>query len=153
MQIFRPSPPPVSIGVERKLFGVFAIRTRTRYPVFCVSLLNSREIKRSSLPLPMSHRGPPSITPSECPVCGAEVPPRARACPHCGADEKTGWNEEATRYDGLDLPETAFEEGAPTRNDPSLNPRLRPGGISLLWWGTGLCIAFLITYLALSGRF
>ena len=48
--------------------------------------------------------------PSICPVCGAEVPPNARACPNCGADERTGWDEEATRYDGLDLPESAFED-------------------------------------------
>lgn len=54
--------------------------------------------------------------PSECPVCGAAVPRAARACPACGADERTGWNEEATRYDGLDLPENAFErEGSASR--------------------------------------
>jgi hypothetical protein len=31
------------------------------------------------------------------------------ACPSCGADERTGWNEDLTRYDGMDLPEAAFE--------------------------------------------
>jgi uncharacterized membrane protein YvbJ len=30
-----------------------------------------------------------------CPVCGAEVPENARACPECGSDEETGWSEEA----------------------------------------------------------
>lgn len=49
-------------------------------------------------------------TPSECPVCGADVPRGAAACPECGADERTGWNEEATRYDGLDLPDEAFAD-------------------------------------------
>lgn len=29
-----------------------------------------------------------------CPNCGAEVPARAKACPECGADEKTGWGDE-----------------------------------------------------------
>ena len=48
--------------------------------------------------------------PSECPVCGADVPPSAKACPECGADERSGWDEEATRYDGLDLPDSAFEK-------------------------------------------
>lgn len=43
--------------------------------------------------------------PDPCPVCGESVPPEAAACPGCGADERTGWNEEATRYDGLDLPD------------------------------------------------
>jgi len=52
----------------------------------------------------------PQSPPAECPVCGEDLPPRARACPHCGADEKTGWDENATRYDGLDLPASAFTD-------------------------------------------
>lgn len=48
--------------------------------------------------------------PPECPVCGEPVPPRARACPHCGADERSGWNEDEARYDGIDLPESAFDD-------------------------------------------
>jgi hypothetical protein len=50
------------------------------------------------------------VPPSECPVCGENVPRGAAACPGCGADERTGWNPEATRYDGLDLPEDAFAD-------------------------------------------
>ncbi len=49
-------------------------------------------------------------SPAECPVCGESVPRGATACPGCGADERTGWNEEATRYDGLDLPDDAFAD-------------------------------------------
>ena len=56
---------------------------------------------RNSLP-------PPSV----CPVCGAGVPEKALACPECGADHETGWNEEATAGDGLDLPETEFDYNA-----------------------------------------
>lgn len=52
-----------------------------------------------------------SKAPFECPVCGASVPPNAKACPECGADERSGWNEEDTRYDGLDLPEEAYGDG------------------------------------------
>ena len=37
-----------------------------------------------------------------CPVCGAEVPAKAKACPECGADEKTGWSDN-TIYDGTDI--------------------------------------------------
>lgn len=55
----------------------------------------------------MSHVFTP---PAECPVCGESVPRGARACPGCGADERSGWNEEAARYDGLDLPDEAFDE-------------------------------------------
>ena len=55
--------------------------------------------------------------PSECPVCGADVPKGALACPNCGADERTGWNEDLTQYDGMDLPDTAFEsDGHSTRS-------------------------------------
>ena len=42
--------------------------------------------------------------PSECAQCGAPIPRNARACPECGADERTGWAEQDI-YDGLDLPE------------------------------------------------
>jgi hypothetical protein len=44
-----------------------------------------------------------------CPVCGEDVPAKAKACPHCGACEKSGWNEEASGADGLDLPDNDFD--------------------------------------------
>lgn len=47
--------------------------------------------------------------PEVCPVCGEDVPPRAKACPGCGADDSTGWNTEATAADGLDLPDQEFD--------------------------------------------
>jgi RNA polymerase subunit RPABC4/transcription elongation factor Spt4 len=37
-----------------------------------------------------------------CPVCGAEVPAKAKACPECGSDEKTGWSDK-TIYDGTGI--------------------------------------------------
>ncbi|AOS43890.1 hypothetical protein Verru16b_00948 [Lacunisphaera limnophila] len=60
------------------------------------------------------------VPPTECPVCGEAVPRGARACPGCGADERSGWNEEATRYDGLDLPDAAFDD------EPPASPRRAP---------------------------
>ena len=39
-----------------------------------------------------------------CPVCGEVVKADALACPACGADDDTGWSEDA-EYDGLDLDE------------------------------------------------
>ena len=48
------------------------------------------------------------MPPEICPNCGAEVPPKARACPECGADEATGWSEEA-HASGLDLPDEDFD--------------------------------------------
>jgi len=43
-----------------------------------------------------------------CPVCGEEVPIKALACPECGADDETGWSEDAA-YDEVDLPDSAFD--------------------------------------------
>ena len=68
-------------------------------------------------------RPPP---PASCAQCGATVPRQARACPECGADERTGWRE-ASVYDGLDLPEAAFDEDAGVRSD-------RPRSASELKW-------------------
>lgn len=80
--------------------------------------------------------------PAECPVCGADVPSNARACPECGADERTGWNDETTRYDGLDLPEEAFEDDdTPRSRAPHPTRRkLKPNGIPLFWWVVALAI-------------
>ena len=33
--------------------------------------------------------------PGECPICGEDVPARAKAFPDCGADELSGWREGA----------------------------------------------------------
>ena len=52
----------------------------------------------------MARRSHPAPSPAVCPVCGEPVPPRSPACPECGADERSGWNDKATRLDGLDLP-------------------------------------------------
>lgn len=60
--------------------------------------------------------------PSVCPVCGEGVPAGAKACPGCGADERTGWNEDDTRYDGLDLPDEAFDDGRVGRPRNDRNP-------------------------------
>ena len=48
------------------------------------------------------------MKPDYCPVCGAEVPARAKACPECGADENTGWSEEA-QYEQLGIPDESFD--------------------------------------------
>ena len=70
-------------------------------------------------------------SPAECANCGAAIPRRARACPECGADERTGWREnDATRYDGLDLPAAAFEDESAATPAPRRVPR---GGLRWYW--------------------
>ncbi len=88
----------------------------------------------------MKHKGPPS----ECPVCGADVPPNARACPECGADERSGWNEDETRYDGLDLPESAFTDGDEHSKKPAVNKT-----VSVFWWIVGVGLVAILAVLAL----
>jgi hypothetical protein len=96
-------------------------------------------------------------TPSECPVCGGKVPPRARACPHCGADERSGWDEEAALYDGIDLPESAFEESEPSprgreRTKPLSAKRPR-GQLHPLWWIVAALLVLALLLGALAPRF
>jgi len=81
------------------------------------------------------------VPPSECPVCGAAVPRDARACPECGADERSGWNEDDTRYDGLDLPDEAFEDAR--QHEPA--PRKRRDYV-WLFATVALLLALILTF-------
>ncbi len=89
----------------------------------------------------------PKPAPAECPVCGAAVPSRARACPECGADERSGWNEETAYLDGVDLPENDApgEEGTPAR--PS-----GPTGLRWRWWITGILVLAALVAAVLLGH-
>lgn len=74
------------------------------------------------------------MRPDVCPICGETVPPKARACPGCGADEKTGWSEDAATQ-GLDIPEPADEfdyDDFVKREFSAANPK--PWGIKWFWW-------------------
>jgi hypothetical protein len=45
-----------------------------------------------------------------CPYCGETIKRSARACPHCGSDEQTGWSD-SSYLDGIDLgDEVDYEE-------------------------------------------
>lgn len=81
------------------------------------------------------------VPPAECPVCGESVPHGARACPGCGADERSGWNEETTRYDGLDLPAEAFDDECEHTPSPRTNTDRIWLGVTVL-----LLIAVIITF-------
>ena len=79
-------------------------------------------------------RQPPAI----CPVCGTEVPPQSVACPECGSDENTGWNDDARIYDGLDLPEEDFNYEEFKKKEFGIGGGLH--GTQLLWWIVGICV-------------
>ena len=74
------------------------------------------------------------------------MPPKARACPECGSDERTGWNEENTRYDSLDLPDDAFDYDEALK-DEGLKRRVVPKGVPVFWWVVGVVITLGAIYL------
>ena len=75
--------------------------------------------------------------PKECANCGAAIPRGAKACPECGADERTGWRETSI-YDDLDLPESAWSDEA----ENSSKPTPTVNGVAWYWWciGAGLLV-------------
>jgi hypothetical protein len=77
-----------------------------------------------------------------CPVCGADVPRKAKACPECGACDKSGWSEDHY-LDGVDLPD-----------DPAALPA-RSGsgsGRQRLWQIVAAIVLLAFLLLMLSGR-
>ena len=89
----------------------------------------------------MKPRRPPEV----CPVCGEDVPPKARACPECGACHESGWKlDHEPDYAALDLPDWAYEDDTEKIVRP-FSRRPRPAGSRawlwrsvaaglLLWW-------------------
>jgi hypothetical protein len=70
---------------------------------------------------------PPSI----CPVCGEEVPPRALACPECGADEESEWKEGA-EYEHAGFSEEEFDYEAFVAEE--FGGGKKKSGRQLVWW-------------------
>jgi len=79
------------------------------------------------------------MSPEVCPVCGAAVPPKAKACPACGADDDTGWAEDAG-VEQVDLPDEDFnyEEFLKREFGGGKNPK--PHGIHWFWWLVGILL-------------
>lgn len=86
-----------------------------------------------------------SEPPDICPVCGCEVPSRARACPECGADEQTGWSERAG-YDALGIPDESFDyEDFVQREFEGRKPRRK---LHWLWFAAAVAVigAFVLAW-------
>jgi hypothetical protein len=84
--------------------------------------------------------------PETCPVCGEDVPPGSLACPECGADHKSGWQEDAHAYDALDLPGEDFNYDEFVREEFGTAPK--SAGIRTVWWIAAivLVVVFAIIY-------
>lgn len=85
----------------------------------------------------MGRIGPPA----ECANCGTDIPRNARACPECGADERTGWRETSI-YDGLNLPD----------EEPSNAPDNARRPVSIFWILVGVGLLILLVLGALGLR-
>jgi hypothetical protein len=83
--------------------------------------------------------------PAECANCGAAIPRTAKACPECGADERTGWRESSI-YDGLELPDDAWSDDGEENAATSVSKtKTRVNGVAWYWWCIGaLLLATLI---------
>jgi hypothetical protein len=88
-----------------------------------------------------------SRKPFTCPVCGEEVPPNAKACPECGACDKSGWKSK-WEADGLDLPEAEEDFDYDKFLAEEFGSGPRRNGLPRLWWIVALVVLF--AFLALS---
>ncbi len=63
------------------------------------------------------------------------------ACPECGADEKTGWNDRA-RAQNLDLPDDEFDYDEFVKEEfgEKKEHATKTEGVSWLWWIVALLI-------------
>jgi hypothetical protein len=76
------------------------------------------------------------MPPDTCPNCGADVPPKAKACPECGACEQTGWSEDAAVGD-LGIPEESFDYNEFVKREFGAK-KILPRGIGWFWWAISL---------------
>lgn len=80
-----------------------------------------------------------------CPNCGAEVPEKAKACPGCGSDEKTGWSEDAYAA-GLNLPDDDSFNYEEFKEREFGAGKVRPHGISWFWWIVGIALTAMFVW-------
>jgi predicted nucleic acid-binding Zn ribbon protein len=79
------------------------------------------------------------MTPEICPICGAEVPPNAPACPECGADEQTGWSDRA-RAQELGLPDDEFDYDEFVKEEFGEKKEAGPHRSGWFWWVIALIL-------------
>lgn len=90
-------------------------------------------------------------TPEVCPVCGENVPPRALACPECGADHNSGWRVDAD-LEGIVPTEEEFDYEQFVKEEFGRG-ELVPRGFSPLWWITAILLLLALVVSAFYGLF
>jgi predicted nucleic acid-binding Zn ribbon protein len=87
------------------------------------------------------------MPPKSCPNCGADVPPKARVCSECGADESTGWSDTAY-VSSLDLPDKDFDHSEFVQEEFG-RERIKPRNQKWIWWVTTVILILLLGFLFL----
>ena len=87
------------------------------------------------------------MPPEICPNCGHEEPPRARACPGCGADEQTGWSDTAYA-NNLGIPEENFDYESFVQAEFG-RESLKPRGLHWFWWLTAAVLLVMFLFFCL----
>jgi hypothetical protein len=83
-----------------------------------------------------------------CPVCGEDVPRKAKSCPECGACEKSGWGD--TSLDGLDLPDGDYMTGRMIEDGRRIEDRdSEPAGLSRFWIVVAIVVLIAMAWLTL----
>lgn len=82
-----------------------------------------------------------------CPYCGEKIKRKAKACPHCGSDERTGWSED-TYMDGIDLEDDFDYEELLNKEFPSKKHSVK----SQISWKTIVAIIMLILFMIIVLR-
>ena len=90
--------------------------------------------------MPATH----SQTPDYCENCGVAIPPRAAACPECGADETTGWADSECEDPDEEFDYDEFVAREFGENEPEVIPQ----GLHWFWWlvGLGLIAAMVLMW-------
>ena len=91
-----------------------------------------------------------STAPEVCPVCGEDVPRGVAACPECGADDRSGWREDAGATDGLDLPDEEFDYDNFARREFGKS-EVKPEGIGWAWWAAAVAALLALAAMYLRG--
>jgi len=80
--------------------------------------------------------------PGDCPICDEFVPRGAAACPHCGADERSGWQDGAEHARDIPDEEMDYDDFV----EREFGGRVKPPGISWVWWAAAALV--LLAFLA-----
>ena len=86
-----------------------------------------------------------AMPPDHCPHCGAEVPPKAKACPECGSDEQTGWSDRA-HTDRLGIPDDEFDYDEFAKEEFGVRKRsaTQRRGNKWLWWVVAIVLLLVL---------